>query len=973
MSDSQANGRNVNAGSETDAGSGSRAAEPSRPVQSPLHLTTEQPTVISNRPPISVPGFSDSVYRIMEGRIMPGDHLGHFELVEYIGGGGMGRVFRATDTRLARTVALKILPPEQAADPETLQRFQNEAQSAARLDHENIARVHYVGEDRGLNFIAFEFVEGENVRKLLERKGPLPLGEAVSYTLQVAEALAHADARHVVHRDIKPSNVLITPSGRVKLIDMGLARLRHADPAGVELTASGVTLGTFDYIAPEQARDPRNADIRSDIYSLGCTFFYMLTGRPPFPEGTVLQKLLQHQAEPPPDVRQLRPDLPEEANRILQKMMAKDPQRRYGEPGELVADLMFLAEQLGLRPVSPSSTVWLPVSPPKVSFFPRHLPWIASVAALVCIVIGLDIFWKFSSPAEPPQSALLFGPEEFVPELPAPNHNGSKAQSADTEIIKSSPTNSEPSSEKPAGVASPAPVPAAETSAASKPGQGLSGPLNNPPPETKNVTAPGESSTIAPQASAKPLDVGGETSNARFGFDSSQSGISLDYGDYYAISLGPTPGVRPESLRKAAGATSAPAAAGENLPPAENVAKQNNLLVVSNLAAGENQYTTLAAACAAARNGDIIELRYTGRREERPIRMANLRVTIRAGEGYQPVIIFRPQESDPVKYPRSMFTLTSGRLNIFNLAFEFSVPREIPADNWSLMEIRGGQAVRLEKCSLTVDNASDQLGAYHQDVACFRASTALGADAAVAAANHTAPPLAAIELVDSVVRGEAVFLAVEDLQPVHLAWDNGMLMTTEHLLSASGGAQSPKPDEMLLIDLRHVTVVARNGLARLASTQAAPYQFTVQFNCIDNIIMTLPEKPLIEQEVIGPLENARRQIVWNGDHNFYQDTKAFWTIRSLDAQPASDTLNFEGWRKYWGASRENQPFYGHIAWNNLPGPEKPLHLQTPADYGLSATAVENPALGAASDGRNAGVQFENLLPLPLDAAAEKLP
>ena len=128
-------------------------------------------------------------------------------------------------------MALKVLPPEQAAGTDALQRFQNEAQSAARLDHENIARVYFVGEDRDLSYIVFEFVEGVNVRLLVERKGPLPLAEALSYTIQVAEALAHADARGVVHRDIKPSNVLITPEGRVKLIDMGLARLRNGDPA----------------------------------------------------------------------------------------------------------------------------------------------------------------------------------------------------------------------------------------------------------------------------------------------------------------------------------------------------------------------------------------------------------------------------------------------------------------------------------------------------------------------------------------------------------------------------------------------------------------------------------------------------------------------------------------------------------------------------------------------------------------------
>ncbi len=336
---------------------------------------------------------------------MPGDRIGHFELVEYVGGGGMGRVFRALDTQLGRTVALKVLPPEQAAAADTLQRFQNEAQSTARLDHENIARVYFVGKDGELSYIVFEFVEGVNVRLLVEQKGPLPLAEALSYTIQVTEALAHADARGVVHRDIKPSNVLITPEGRVKLIDMGLARLRNVDAADGDLTQSGVTLGTFDYISPEQARDPRIADVRSDIYSLGCTLFFMLTGQPPFPEGTVLQKLLQHQGDEPPDVRRLRPDVPEEVSRVMRKMMAKDPRHRYASSAELAADLLARAEQIGLRPMIPASRVWLTPPERSVSFFQRHLPWMAPVAALLCVVFLIDHFSPRDDAAPPPIDA----------------------------------------------------------------------------------------------------------------------------------------------------------------------------------------------------------------------------------------------------------------------------------------------------------------------------------------------------------------------------------------------------------------------------------------------------------------------------------------------------------------------------------------------------------------------------------------
>src|SRR5437764_580458 len=153
------------------------------------------------------------------------------------------------------------------------------------------------------------------VRQRVERNGPLPVSEAINSTLQIAGALVHATERGVVHRDIKPSNIIVTPQGRAKLVDMGLAR-RFERGSDDGLTQSGMTLGTFDYISPEQARDPRDVDVRSDLYSLGCTLFHMLTGRPPSPEGTVLQKLLQHQEDPPPAARPPHPALPPHPARL---------------------------------------------------------------------------------------------------------------------------------------------------------------------------------------------------------------------------------------------------------------------------------------------------------------------------------------------------------------------------------------------------------------------------------------------------------------------------------------------------------------------------------------------------------------------------------------------------------------------------------------------------------------------------------
>ncbi len=349
----------------------------------------------------------------------------------------MGAVFRALDTMLNREVALKVLSRDQGADDETRRRFQNEAQAAARLDHENIARVYYVGEDKGLNYIVFEFIEGVNLRESVEKRGPLPLAEAISYTLQIAEALAHACSRNVVHRDIKPSNVIITEDGRAKLVDMGLARSHHVQADGEDLTASGVTLGTFDYISPEQARDPRIADVRSDIYSLGCTVYYMLTGRPPFPEGTVLQKLLQHNSDTPPDPRELNPDLPIELSEVIRKMLAKDPRRRFQHPSELITELYLLAELIGCPAPSPARQVWLAPAPPRMSPLERHLPWIIPVASLLAIVFLLDR-WQADEPLDQtaareenrPRESNGPGPVEKGPRRPSRGASVSGNQSS---------------------------------------------------------------------------------------------------------------------------------------------------------------------------------------------------------------------------------------------------------------------------------------------------------------------------------------------------------------------------------------------------------------------------------------------------------------------------------------------------------------------------------------------------------------
>lgn len=361
--------------------------------------TDDSPTVISKQPPTTeqTPSHSDKIIDLARKTGTPdaiaaslrGKKLAHFELIEPIGVGGMAAVIRARDTQLDRFVALKILPPEMAQDKDNIERFHQEAKSAAKLDHVNIARVFFCGEDQGLHFIAFEFVDGKNLRTIMDERGQLPVGESIRYILQVAAGLEHAASRGVVHRDVKPSNIIITPQGQAKLVDMGLARNleRHGQR---DLTHSGVTLGTFDYISPEQALEPREADGRSDIYSLGCTFYHMLTGQPPVPDGTPLKKLDHHRHHFPTDPRDLNPAVPEEVVKVLGKMMAKRPKDRYQRPIHLVQHLMQVAEQLGDSGIIAPGGLSLDVSLPGSSGSRPALIVGMALAALVVMIVLLS-------------------------------------------------------------------------------------------------------------------------------------------------------------------------------------------------------------------------------------------------------------------------------------------------------------------------------------------------------------------------------------------------------------------------------------------------------------------------------------------------------------------------------------------------------------------------------------------------------
>lgn len=377
------------------------------------------PTIISGSPKRAL-SRANTLVSTLRGR-----RLAQFELQEPLGVGGMAAVIRAYDVQLQRTVALKVLPPAMAVDPESVSRFHQEARAAARLDHEAIAQVYYCGEDQGLHFIAYEFVEGENLKTILDRRGRLPAVEAVPLILQVASGLAHAAARGVVHRDIKPSNIITTPEKRAKLVDMGLARNiePHLDGG---LTHSGVTLGTFDYISPEQALEPREADVRSDIYSLGCTLYHIVTGQPSVPEGTAAKKLHHHQHVLPVDPRLLNPDVPDELAVILGRMMAKAPKDRYQHPDELIRHLLHVAQQLGCAPDLPNTVSYL--APPLPSPPRLHPVMLLLVAAGITAVLVVVSGWFSGSTTGMDVPPALVRPGNTTQADPTPRAGLDKGQ-----------------------------------------------------------------------------------------------------------------------------------------------------------------------------------------------------------------------------------------------------------------------------------------------------------------------------------------------------------------------------------------------------------------------------------------------------------------------------------------------------------------------------------------------------------------
>lgn len=298
-----------------------------------------------------------------------GFFLGKYKLLRLVGTGGMSSVYLAQHTIFDQRRAIKVLPKNKLAKRTYLERFYREGRAAASLNHRNIIRVYDIANDGDTHYLVMEFVEGLDIYELVKQKGPLSITSTIDYTIQALTGLSHAHENELVHRDVKPANLLVTLEGTIKILDLGLALFREED-SSLTVMHNERVLGTADYLSPEQAVDSHNVDLRADIYSTGCTMYYMLSGRPPFNDGTLAQRIARHQTVNPESIKDLRPECPDELAAIIQKMMEKNPDDRYQACEPLIAELRQLLEEHSVSGKSKPPTAPANVAESKVNKAP---------------------------------------------------------------------------------------------------------------------------------------------------------------------------------------------------------------------------------------------------------------------------------------------------------------------------------------------------------------------------------------------------------------------------------------------------------------------------------------------------------------------------------------------------------------------------------------------------------------------------
>jgi serine/threonine protein kinase len=444
--------------------------------------------------------------------------LNQYKILERLGRGRMAGVYKAVHT-LGQTVAIKVLPPSRAKNPQMLARFQREARLALRLKHPNVVRTFQIGESNNLHYLVMEYLEGETLEDVLQRRKRMPPAEAVRLIHQALLGLEHIHSLGMVHRDLKPANMMLVPPplkgtddttvhAIVKILDIGLGRALFEDDdtaraAKVDVTGEGVILGTPDYLAPEQARDPRNIDIRADIYSLGCVLYHLLSGQTPFPDSNLINQMVRHATENARPLQVFNPEIPDGLQQIVNYMMAKQAAQRYPTPERAAQalQLFLLAESQAPKPLEEapqmrSYLTWLETSAPKDVAPAPPAPAPVAVA----------------TPVPTPAVTAALAPPAPMPVAKPPSNPGVPAtqNSAGLPVAKPSSQPDKPASQVPARRSRQTPVPATQPAAGPHPQKHKKQHRPRPPGETAGrpaPVAPAAAPAVPPKAEPLEFDV----------------------------------------------------------------------------------------------------------------------------------------------------------------------------------------------------------------------------------------------------------------------------------------------------------------------------------------------------------------------------------------------------------------------------------------------------------------------------------